>query len=530
MKDMVQVRRQGGQRYTGPDVRLGRSQFNRSHGIKTAFDASRLVPILVDEVLPGDTFTCRLNGYCRVFSPLDAPIMDNIELDTTFFFVPTRLLWDNWEAFNGAHDDAGAQDATFTIPVLASGITVDHDHGTDVQDLLAYMGVPATLSTSSEYINALPLRAYNLIYNEWFRDQDLIDQVTVNTGDGPDTAITYGVWKTAKKHDYFTSARPELQKGSASVAAVIPRTTPGSEWPTFRSPTGGAGATGIDLAADTTASPTWARITATSGTPAAGERLWWENPNLDIDINQLRLSVAVQRLLETDQRGGTRYTEIIKSHFGVTNPDFRLQRPEYLGGGKALINVSAVANTSATATEDQGELRGVGTGVIQGHAWAKSFTEHGYVIGLIRARGDITYCQGLDRFWSRRTRYDFYIPALANLGEQSILNKELYVDGSATDDEPFAYAPRWEEYRTKKSLVVNVFNPASSPNLDHWHIAEFFGSRPALNQTFVEDQTPMSRVTTTTTYPDFILDLWFDYKCARPLPVYSIPSIEAPRF
>ncbi len=256
--------------------------------------------------------------------------------------------------------------------------------------------------------------------------------------------------------------------------------------------------------------------------------MWWDDPNLlaTLDINTLRQNVAIQRLLERDARGGTRYVEIIKAHFGVTSPDYRLQRPEYLGGGKSFINVSPVANTSSTAGEDQAELRGIGTGVLSGHGWAKSFTEHGYIMGLIRARGDLTYFQGLDRLWSRSTRYDFYIPALANLGEQSILNKELFISNvAATDDAVFGYQERWAEYRMKHSRVVGVMNPDVSGSLSFWHLAEDFSSLPSLNTAFMEDQTPMARVTTVDTEPDFLLDVWFDYKCARPLPVYSIPSL-----
>lgn len=538
-RDMVQVRRGPRKSYTGPDAQVRRSQFNRSHGVKTTFDASRLVPILVDEVLPGDTFTCRLNGFARIFSPLDAPVMDNIELETCFFFVPNRLIWDNWEAFNGAHDDAGAQDTDYTIPTCNSASTCAN------HSLANYMGVPIGLDFTQVNVSALPFRAYVLIYNEWFRDQNLIDKETNPTDNGPDgrgfgQTDTY-VLKSAKKHDYFTSALPYLQKGDP-VTAALAGTAPvkgigkgNNDWYTAVPQTvyESGETTTTQFAASRLISPTDTDMEFyVEGPGATGHPQIYADLTAatGVSINALRESVAIQRLLERDARGGTRYTELIKAHFGVTNPDFRLQRPEYLGGGKAYVNISPVANTSATGTEDQGELRGIGTGVISGHGWAKSFTEHGYIVGLVRARGDITYFQGIDRLWTRSTRYDFYIPALANLGEQSVLNKELYVSNVvATDDAVFAYQERWAEYRTKKSLITGKFNPDVSGALSHWHLAEDFASLPTLNRTFIEDQTPMARVTTVDTEPDFLLDVWFDYKCARPLPVYSVPSL-IPRF
>ncbi len=454
MRDMVQVKRGGVRRHEGPEAKIGRSQFNRSHGLKMTFNASYLYPILVDEVLPGDTFTCRLNGFARIFSPLDAPVMDNIELETFFFFCPARLLWENWEFFNGAHDDAGIQDTTYTIPVMATGVTVDHDpsEGTTVAFLAAFMGIPDGLTNAANAWNVLPFRMYQFVYNEWFRDQNLVDKVGGTTpkqhpiDNGPDPHAEYRLYRSAKKHDYFTSALPYLQKGTAQVVVADVVGDPNG--------TGGYGLPNFRAADDSPPSATLiAEETATlsnidvGGAWTAGEALYWRDPQLvaNVDINALRQSVAIQRLLERDARGGTRYVELIKTHFGVTSPNFRLQRPEYLGGGKSFINISPVANTSSTATEDQAELRGIGTGIIQGHGWAKSFTEHGYILGLVRARGDITYFQGLDRLWSRSTRYDFYIPALANLGEQSILNKELWVGNDANDDLVFGYQERWKK-------------------------------------------------------------------------------------
>lgn len=543
-RDMVHVRRPRSNQFAEePAVRIGRSQFNRSHGLKITFDASILYPILVDEILPGDTFTCRLNGFARIFSPLDAPVMDNIEIETFFFFVPTRLVWDNWQYFNGEHDAKGAQDTSYTIPVLASGWTASHDQsGTGANNLLGMFGLPHSMTTANhDDINALPLRCYNLIYNEWFRDQNLIDEETVNTDNGPDGTGDYGLLKSAKKHDYFTSCLPYLQKGTAPTISmggsadvlgigVTTQTVDTSVSDTIYESDGGSSVY-VDQWLSSSGNISISGDAPTGAYPQIYADL---SSATGISINDLRESVAIQRLLERDARGGTRYVELIKSHFGVTSPDYRLQRPEFLGGGKSFINISPVANTvdqDATISASgnnvfQGELRGVGTGIVSGHGWAKSFTEHGYVIGIMRARGDLTYFQGVDRMWSRSDRYDFYIPALAHLGEQSVLNKEIYnSETPATDDAVFGYQERWMEYRTKHSRIIGKLNPDASTPISHWHLAEDFGSLPALNQTFIEDATPMSRVTTIDTQPDFLADLWFDYRCARPIPVHSIPSL-----
>ncbi len=539
MPDMVSVRRPPSNQFAQePGIKIGRSQFDRSHGMKTAFDASYLYPIFVDDVLPGDTFTMKLNGFARIFSPLDAPIMDNIELETFFFFVPNRLVWSNWAYFNGEHDEAGIQDTDYTIPILEGGAGVTHNVGQfNGYGLAAYMGLPHNLTPDDTEVSALPFRGYNLIYNEWFRSQNLINEVDNIVGNGPDDLLTfYDLLKSAKKHDYFTSCLPYVQKGDAVDIALsgFPEVTTsqaeGSNVGLLATAVSGyreldSGAAQVDVSASVASG---AQVMFVDLSTIAG-----------MNVNTLRESVAIQRLLERDARGGTRYVEIIKSHFGVTSPDFRLQRPEYLGGGKSYINVSPVANTRGVDSADsisgndepQGELRGVGTGSINGHGWAKSFTEHGYVIGLIRARGDITYFQGLERHWSRSTRYDFYIPALANLGEQSILNKELYVTNVAnTDNAVFGYQERWSEYRYKPSKITGVFNPDAAANLGFWHLAEDFAAAGPLNQAFIEDQTPMSRITTTTAQPDFLLDMWFDYKCARPIPVHSIPSLIGTNF
>lgn len=535
----MQIRRGKNYFRESADVKVGRSTFNRSFGRKMTFNASYLYPCFLDLVYPGDTMTLKTRGFARIFSPLDAPLMDNIEVETAFFFVPLRLLWTNWESFMGYHVSAGAQDTTYTIPIMASGMTVTHEAGTDDEHLAAYLGLPHGLQTGSVNVSALPFRAYNKVFDDWYRDQSVRDIETAVTGDGPDAVTNYDIYRSYKKHDYFTSALPYLQKGTAQAAAltgsadVLTEQAIAGEIQVF--------STDDDLYHDLSADTTNVQVDINTGSDGK-LRVDFDDDaaaiSAAVDINALRQSVAIQRLLEQRARGGTRYVEVIKSQFGVTSPDYRLARSEYLGGGVSYINVSPVANQSpidstnhpGSVDEYRGELGGIGAGRVTG-GFAKSFTEHGYILGIIRARGDLTYFQGVERHWTYSSEFDFYTPALAHLGEQSILNKELYVSNSAaTDDAVFGYQERWSEMRTKKSEVVGLFNPDATGNLGHWHLAEDFSSLPTLNNTFMLDQTPMSRVRTISTGPDFLADLWYEYKCARPLPVYSIPSLLGGRF
>lgn len=526
--DMKQLGRGANPFRENPKISIGRSTFDRSFSLKTTFDASELVPIFVDEVLPGDTFTLKMRGFCRIFAPLKAPIMDNIEVETHFFFVPARLIWDNWERFNGAQTDPG-DSIDYTIPITATGHTIA------ISTVADYMGIPPGLQTGQVTLNSLPFRAYRLIYNEWFRDENLIDSVDLNTGNGPDDSSYFNAapLKRAKRHDRFTSALPWTQKGDPvaiplanapilGIAATdqAPSLTPGTVYETGGSTTFAQAYAATEV------------VFEASSPSGALPTLYADNSALNVTVNQLRESVAIQRLLERDARGGTRYVESIKAHFGVTSPDFRHQRPEYLGGGRSYINVSPIAQTAeGTTNAEVGTLAATGAGTLtNGHGFGKSFTEHGYVIGLCSARGDITYQQGLEKFWSKSTRYDFYVPALANLGEEAILNKEIYVSNNANDDAVFGYQERWYDYRTKMSNVTGKFRSSAAGSLEFWHLAQNFGSLPTLAQTFIEDATPMSRITAVTGEPDFILDAHFEYFCARPLPVYSIPSLTTMRF
>jgi len=528
MRDMVQVRGGAPNRYQAPQARYGRSQFDLSHNHKTTFDAGQLIPYLVQEVIPGDTFTCKLNAFVRIFSPLDAPIMDNISVGIDYFFVPNRLLWSNWEAFLGAHDAKGAQDTDYTVPILADGYTVVSS------DLLNYMGLPIGVQTAPTEVVALPVRAYGLIYNEWYRDQNLIDEVTVDLTDGPGALGSgYSLLKSAKRPDYFTTALPYLQKGDAQAVALTgilevyhegSSADPVAVYNTGSSQYRDLNSSGADLALDSTQAVVSEvlRVNLAGGTGAA-------TAFGKVDINALREAAAIQRLLERDARGGTRHPELIRAHFGVDVPDYRTQRPEYLGGSNGWVNVSPVANTSGTATEDQGQLAGVGAGRLTS-SWAKSFVEHGWILGLMRARGEVSYQQGVDRKWSRSTKLDYLWPELTNLGEQPIYNRELFIANTSADDDVFGYQERYAEYRFSKSLITGKFASDASGSLDFWHLSEDFSGTPTLNQTFIEDQTPMSRVTTVDDEPDFIIDGRFDLRVARVLPVRPTPSLAPARF
>ena len=502
-----------------PKVDIQRSVFNRDHGLKTTFDAGYLVPVFYDEALPGDTFTMDANGFGRLATPIN-PFMDNLYIETFFFAVPYRLIWNNWEKFCGEQDNPG--DSTdYLVPQTTGTITNS--------TLYDYFGVPTDINLT---FNNLCGRAYNLIYNEWFRDQNLQDSVTVDKGDGPDTLTNYTLLKRGKRHDYFTSALPWPQKGEAvslplgSTAPVISNTA--SPTPTFdfsdgttRSLDGYNGTTNIGVS---------------SGGNFAQQSLMeaFNNTGLTTDlttataatINQLREAFQIQRLYEKDARGGTRYTEVIQSHFGVTSPDARLQRPEYLGGGKDRININPIAQTSSTdATTPQGNLSGYGTTGFTGHRFNKSFTEHSVVIGLACVFADLTYQQGLARHFSRQTRWDFYWPALAHLGEQAVLNKEIYAQGTADDNNVFGYQERYAEYRYKPSNVTGQMRSNFAQSLDTWHLAQDFGSLPALNASFIEENPPVDRVTAVANYPNLILDMYFKLKCARPMPTYGVPGL-----
>lgn len=503
---------------------IPRSSFDLSHGLKTTLDFGYLVPILSLEVLPGDTVNCRATLFGRLATPIK-PVLDNMYLETFFFFTPYRQVWDNWVKFMGEQVNPG-DSIDYQIPTLDSS-------GNPVTSLglMDYMGVPIGINPAVQPVSALPFRCYNAIYNFWFRDENLAAAIPVQTNDGPDSSGNLSVHRRRKRRDYLTSALPWPQKGETVVvplgdkAEVKTDSDEGEAVSVYSNPQDAYRLLFPDTVSDQV------EVHADPGTEA--NSLYADlQLATSISINQLRESFQIQKLLERDARGGTRYPEILQSHFRVTDPQLLVhQRPIFLGGGSSNINVTPVAQTTdkingGPGTETpQGNLAGFGTVSAKNHGFTASFTEHGHVIGIVNARADLTYQQGLERYFTRRTRYDFYFPVLSHLGEQAIFSREIYADGSAGDSEVFGYMPRYDEYRFKQSQITGLFRSAANDSLDVWHLAQDFGVRPTLNQGFIEDNPPVDRVIAVPSEPQLLLDVYFKIRAARPLPLYGTPGL-----
>lgn len=538
---------------------MSRSKFDRSFSLKTSFNVGDIVPFYVDEVLPGDTFDVKTSKVVRM-QTLITPIMDNIYLDTYYFFVPNRLVWEHWKQFNGENTESAWLPSTeYSIPQLTAPAG-----GWSVGTIADYMGIPTGVANLS--VSALPFRAYALICNEWFRDENLCDPLVVPTGDATvagsntvasveDYAKGATPYKAAKYHDYFTSCLPAPQKGPDVMIGLSGEANVFGNGYTLGWTNGtltGGSRSGSALGDQNTKVGTLLSGSTTAGStnemPGGDGKLWGivqksqvENPaysGLIADlstatsatINQLRLAFQIQKLYEKDARGGTRYTEILKTHFGVTSPDSRLQRPEYLGGNRVPININQVVQNSATVEGETplGNVAGYSVTSDTHSDFRQSFTEHGFVIGVMVARYDHTYQQGIERFWSRKTRFDYYWPVLANIGEQAVLNKEIYAQGTVEDDEVFGYQEAWGDYRYKPNRVTGEMRSQYVQSLDVWHLGDDYTKLPSLSaEWIVEDKTNVDRVlaVTSTNANQLFADLYINNQTTRPMPMYSIPGL-----
>lgn len=520
-----------------PKADIQRSSFNRSHGYKTAFNSGYLIPVYVDEALPGDSFNLKMSSFARLSTPI-VPFMDNLYLASFFFAVPYRLVWSNFKKFCGEQATTGATTA-YTMPVFTA-------YAPAAESLSDYMGIPISGATTplgaGGTLSHVSLwhRAYNLIWNEWFRDQNMQDSVVVDLDDGPDAIADYVLLKRGKRHDYFTSCLPWTQKNNTGTAVSVGLvgTAPVTGIALNNSNAYTAAATGLidALGANPPSGNNW--IVAqdlnigfqgnnTSKIPSIAADL---SSASGITINSLRLAFQTQKMYERDARGGTRYREIVQSHFGVLDPnDSRLQRPEYLGGGTSPIMLTPIPQTSVTSgSSATGRLSAAGIHAQKGQGFVKSFSEHCLLIGLVCVYADLTYQTGLNRMFSRSTRLDMYWPALANIGEQAVLNKELYCQGSANptqDAAAFGYQERFAEYRYKPSNITGKMRSHYSTPLDYWHLSQKFTGLPTLGSTFIQETPPVDRVVAVNTEPQFFFDAFFDLKCARPMPTYSVPGL-----
>lgn len=522
-----------------PTAQIPRSKFNRSHGLKTTFDSGYLVPIFVDEVLPGDTFSMDCTLFARV-ATLISPIMDNMYMDTFWFFVPERLLFDHFQAMCGEQDNP-TDSTDYLFPTIKSPTGT----GFEVGSIADYFGLPTGIPNLE--VRAEPFRAYNLIYNEWFRDENLQESLPFTKADS-DQYSNYKLVRRGKRHDYFTSALPWPQKGPGvelpfgGTANVVTNNkdilfSSGASLPHGSSSTSIAPTfTDVSLGGCSYSFPSGNVINTNTDSNVGFSALrFGSESGLQVDltsatsvtINQFREAFQIQRWYERAARGGTRYTEIIRSFFGVISPDARLQRPEYLGGSSNRIDVNVIPQTSGTTDiSPQANLSAFAVGTNgRGNGFSKSFTEHGWLIGLVNVRADLTYQQGINKMWTRSTKFDMYWPTFAFLGEQAVLNKEIYAQGNEEDDKVFGYQERYAEYRYAPSQVTGKFRSTYAQSLDSWHLAQKFENLPKLSPEFIVDNPPIDRVVAVPSEPQFLLDCWFNLSCVRPMPVYGVPGL-----
>ncbi len=529
-------------------IDMSRSTFDRSSSIKTSFNAGDIVPFFLEEVLPGDTFNVKSSKVVRMQTLL-TPMMDNVYLDTYYFFVPNRLVWKHWKEFNGENtESAWIPQTEYNVPQITSPA----DTGWAVGTIADYFGIPTGVPNLS--VNALPFRAYALVMNEWFRDQNLSDPLVVPDDDATVAGVNTGTFVSdvakggkpyvaAKYHDYFTSCLPAPQKGPDVTVPILAD----GRYPVY-------GTQGVSLALLSKDGSTTGRLATSTTTTGYAELCvkpssapigteYGLSPQYDsglravvsgdastVTINQLRLAFQIQKLYERDARGGSRYIEILKSHFGVTSPDARLQRPEYLGGNRVPININQVIQQSATASGStpQGTVVGMSQTTDTHSDFIKSFTEHGFILGVMVARYDHTYQQGLDRLWSRKDRFDYYWPVFANIGEQAVKNKEIYAQGNAEDDQVFGYQEAWADYRYKPNRVTGEMRSSYAQSLDVWHLGDDYSKRPSLSDSWIrEDKNNIDRVLAvkSSVSNQFFADIYVQNRATRPMPVYSVPGL-----
>jgi len=521
-----------------------RSAIDIKFSHKTTFQGGLLVPVYVDEVLPGDSLRLSMDAFARLATPI-VPPMDNLWLESFFFYCPNRILWANWERFMGEQVSPGDSTA-FLVPqvVIANATAIP---GT----IYNSMGLidPAVGQTYS--VSAMPLRAYAQIFNDWFRDQDIDNLISADTDDGPDAVGDYALQFRRRRHDYFSTARPWPQK--PSMSAITPSSPilspPGFDMGTTTmemtgQTSGGAGAPVSGIGVTALGPIVGPANLAESGNRTTAYQEYYSDavadiriraspandyPDVRVFISDIRTANQCQLFMERNARGGSRYAELVRAHFGVVSPDSRLQRPEYLGGGRTMVHIAPVAQTSeTTGTNFLGEQAGIATAVASDHGFSASFTEHGWIIGLVNVRTDMTYQRGVNRMWFRRTVFDHYFPAWAHLAEQPILSREIWVDGNAADETTvWGYQERWAEYRWKPGMVTGQFSSMAGTPLDMWHFAPNWTARPVLNTTWLVDDPPLDRVLQVAAFlnQEILFDSAFKCRWVRPLPMFSIPGL-----